>query len=163
MEDFDVSLGSMMGTTIWLLVLELVVYFGTALLIVWMIYRYFNNRTNKRAKIIQAIIEKNPDAGNVEELMKKIAPKPKLLKEKLLRKLLWGSTMTVLGVCFFAYALWIDYVGGSNPQTLHLAYFAGIIPLGIGLAFLLNYFISKKMLAKEIEAEEKKLTAEANQ
>lgn len=160
--EFDGTFGGMMGATLWLLVLESVVYFGTALLIVWMIYRYYNNRTNKRAQIIQAIIENNPDAGNVEELMKKIAPRPKLLKEKLLRKLLWGSTMTVPGVILFGYALWIDWVGGSNPTTLQLTYFAGMILLGIGLAFLLNYFISKKMLAKEIEAEEKKLTAEAN-
>lgn len=154
--------GDMMGATLGLLVLEIIVYFGVPLLIVWMIYRYYNNKTNKRAKIIQAIIEKNPDAGNVDELMKKIAPKQKSLKEKLLRKLLWGSIMIVLGVCIFAYALWIDCLGGSHPQTLHLTYFAGVILLGIGLAVLLNYFISKKMLAKEIEAEEKKLTEEAN-
>ena len=34
--------------------------------------------------------------------------------------------------------------------------------LAIGIAFLINYYMGKKMLAKEIEAEEQLLTAQAN-
>ncbi|MBR5395101.1 MAG: hypothetical protein IK144_08480 [Bacteroidaceae bacterium] len=133
------------------------------ILIVWLNNRKKINETNQRTQIVLAAIEKNQET-DVEDLLKKMAPtqKTKLLKEKLLEKLLWGSTITVLGVCFFIYALWIDSVGGSNPDLLHLIYFVGIILFGIGVVFLLNYFISKKMLAKELEAEEKKLTAEAN-
>lgn len=44
------------------------------------------NETNTRTQIVLAAIEKNPDM-DVEELMKKISPKKKLLKEKLLSKL----------------------------------------------------------------------------
>ena len=136
---------------------------GLPILIVWLNNRKKINETNQRTQIVLAAIEKNAET-DVEDLLKKMAPMQKktLLKEKLLTKLLWGSTITVLGVCFFIYALWIDCVGGSNPDLLHLIYFVGIILFGIGVVFLLNYFISKKMLAKEIEAEEKKLTAEAN-
>ena len=155
--EFDGTLGGMMGSTIWLLVLELVVYFGTPLLMVWMIYRYYRNKTNKRAQIIQAIIEKNPDAGNVEELMKKIAPKQKLLKEKLLAKLLWGCVISFLGFSLFGCGLWKDIVGGSSPDTIHFLYFLGFALFGIGLALVIYYFVGKKMLAKEIEAEEKSL------
>ena len=160
-DGFNEVFGSMFYPAVGIAVFELVLIFVVPLLIIWMIFRYFKNRTDKRAQIVQAAIEKNPDM-DIEEFIKKLSPKQKSLKEKLLRKLLWGSTITVLGVCFFIYALWIDCVGGSNPDLLHLIYFVGIILFGIGVVFLLNYFISKKMLAKELEAEEKKLTAEAN-
>ena len=156
--EIEGTLNGMMGATVWLLVLELVVYFGTALLIVWMIYRYYNNKTNKRAKIIQAIIEKNPDADNVEELMKKIAPKPKLLKEKLLSKLLWGCIISLIGLTILVCALWLDWHGGADPEMLFLTYFLGGGLFAIGLGFLVYYFVGKKLLAKEIEAEEKSLT-----
>ncbi len=162
MEEFEGAFNSIVGAQIWFLALQLVIYFGVPLLIVWMIYRYYNNKTNKRSQIIQAIIEKNPDAGNVEELMKKIAPKQKLLKEKLLTKLLWGSILSFLGIGLLGFALFIDCRGGSITSDLIFCYLAGFILLAIGIAFLINYWISKKMLAKEIEAEEKKLEAEAN-
>jgi hypothetical protein len=31
----------------------------------------------------------------------------------------------------------------------------------VGIAFLINYFVGKKLLAKEIEAEEKKMITQA--
>ena len=125
------------------------------------IVRYFKNKTDKRAQIVQAIIEKNPDAGNVEELMRQIAPRQKSLKEKLLEKLLWGSVFVVLGICFLSYALFFDYKGGMEAKTLHGTYLVAFVLLGVGIVLFLNYFISKKMLAKEIEAEENSIVHSA--
>ena len=96
-----------------------------------------------------------------EELIKKISPKKKLLKEKLLSKLLWGSIIGLLGISFLVYGLLIDFRGGMNTDDLIHIYFAGGILLAVGIAFLVNYRLSKKMLAKEIEAEEKLLVTEA--
>ena len=64
------------------------------IMIVWFTIRESMNKTNQRTQIVLAAIEKNPDM-DIEELMKKISPKPKLLKEKLLSKLLWGSIILV--------------------------------------------------------------------
>ena len=116
------------------------------------------NKTNQRTKIVLAAIEKNPDM-DIKELMEKISPKKKLLKEKLLSKLLWGSILGLLGISFLVYGLLIDYRGGMNTDDLIHIYFAGGILLAVGIAFLVNYLLSKKMLAKEIEAEEKRVTA----
>ena len=55
------------------------------------------NETNQRTQIVLAAIEKNPDM-DIEELMKKISRKPKLLKEKLLTKLLCGCLAILLGI-----------------------------------------------------------------
>ena len=129
-------------------------------MIVWFTIRENMNKTNQRTKIVLAAIEKNPDM-DIKELMEKISPKKKLLKEKLLSKLLWGSILGLLGISFLVYGLLIDYRGGMNTDDLINIYFAGGILLAVGMAFIVNYRLSKKMLAKEIEAEEKLLVTEA--
>ena len=128
------------------------------IVVIWLGIRQKMNETNQRTKIVLAAIEKNPDM-DIEELMKKISPKKKLLKEKLLSKLLWGSVIALLGISILVYGLLIDYRGGMDPDDLIRIYFTGGILLAIGIAFLAHYHISKKMLAKEIEAEEKLVTA----
>ena len=128
------------------------------IVVIWLGIRQKMNETNQRTKIVLAAIEKNPEM-DIEELMKKISPKKKLLKEKLLSKLLWGSVIALLGLSILLYALLVDYRGGMDPDDLIRIYFTGGILLAIGIAFLAHYHISKKMLAKEIEAEERRVTA----
>ena len=129
------------------------------IMVVWFAMRESMNKTNQRTQIVLAAIEKNPDM-DIKELMEKISPRQKLLKEKLISKLLWGSILGLLGISFLVYGLLIDYRGGMNPDDLIRIYFAGGILLAVGLAFLVNYRLSKKMLAKEIEAEEKRVTTQ---
>ena len=127
----------------------------------WMGTRRKMNETETRKQIILAAIEKNKET-DVEDLLKKMAPKQKLLKEKLLTKLLWGCIISLFGFSLFGSGLWLDWQGGADPEMLFLIYFWGGVLFAIGLALIIYYFVGKKMLAKEIEAEEKKLTAEAN-
>ncbi len=124
---------------------------------IWLTIREKMNDTNQRTQIALAAIEKNPEM-DVEELMKKISPKKKLLKEKLLSNLLWGSITALLGIGFIILGFFLDYRGGMQSKKLIMTYFAGGILLAVGIAFLAHYYISKKMLAKEIEAEEKRAT-----
>jgi hypothetical protein len=131
------------------------------ILIVWLNNRKKINESNQRTQIVLAAIEKNKET-DVEDLLKKMAPQKKLLKEKLLTKLLWGGIIAFVGFSIFASNIWLDYLGGADPEMLFLLYVMGGILFGIGLAFIINYFVGKKMLAKELEAEEKKLAAEAN-
>ncbi len=128
------------------------------IVVIWLGIRQKMNETNQRTQIVLAAIEKNPEM-DIEELMKKISPKKKLLKEKLLSNLLWGSVIALFGISILVYALLIDYRGGMDPNDLIRIYFTGGILLAIGIAFLAHYHISKKMLAKEIEAEERRVTA----
>lgn len=130
-------------------------------LIIWFMVRQQMNETNKRSQIVLAAIEKNPDM-DIEELIRKISPKKKLLKEKLLTKLLWGCLAGFLGLGFMGIAMWQGFVGGSDPDDITVAALTGAVLLGIGIAFLVNYALGKKMLAKEIQAEEKMLMAQAD-
>ena len=120
---------------------------------IWWGVRQKMNETNRQTEIILAAIEKNPDM-DIEELIKKISPKKKLLKEKLLSKLLSACITTFLGVALLAAAIWVDCMGGMEVDHLHLLYIGGFVLLAVGIAFLINYNVGKKMLVKEMEAEE---------
>ena len=130
------------------------------IMIVWLVGRRKMAESRNHTQIILAAIEKNPDM-DIEELMKKISPKKKLLKEKLLSKLQTGSITALLGVGFLVCALYVDYLGGMSSDDLRMLYLAGAILSGVGVAIIINYFVGKKMLAKEIEAEEKMLVSQA--
>ncbi len=124
------------------------------IMIVWFYIRKKMNETNKRTEIVLAAIEKNPEM-DVEELMKSMAPKKKLLKEKLLTKLLWGCMTTMLGLGFIGFGtfLYCNNAGGTSDPMASVT--IGLLFAGIGIAFLINYFTGKKLLAGEIEAEER--------
>ena len=130
------------------------------IIFIWMETRRKMNETNARTQIVMAALEKNPDM-DVEELLKKMSPKKKLLKEKLLSKLLWGFITSLIGIGLIVYSFFL------TKQEIHTAYdvqtsFAfGVILLAVGAAFIINYGVGRKMLAKEIEAEENKTSTQA--
>ena len=146
-------------------------------LVIWMIIRNKRNETNKRVEVALAAIEKNPGI-DVEELLKKVTPKQKSLKEKLVNKLQWGTMISLVGLVFIGFGAYIGYEGGWDLVFIGFGAYIGYeggwdaddpvvatvfgsIILAVGVAFFINYFIAKKMLAKEIEAEERQLSQQA--
>ncbi|MBQ6771577.1 MAG: hypothetical protein IJP44_11450 [Bacteroidales bacterium] len=127
---------------------------------IWLETRRKINESKDRMQIVTTAIEKHPEM-DVEELMKKISPKKKSLKEKLLSKLLWGSICAFLGISLLGIGAFLDYKGGMSPYDLQQIYVASTILIGVGIAFLINYYVGKRMLAKEIEAEQNNLTKQA--
>jgi len=130
------------------------------IIFIWMETRRKMNETNARTQIVTAALEKNPDM-DVEELLKKISPKKKLLKEKLLSKLLWGCITTILGIGLIGFGIYMKSSGLGIDVDVQTALCFGLILLAIGAAFIINYGVGRKMLAKEIEAEESKTTTQA--
>ena len=129
-------------------------------LIVWLNNRRRINETNQRTQIVLAAIEKNAET-DVEDLLKKMAPQKKLLKEKLLNKLLWGGIISLVGLSCIAIGLFLDFKGGTSTKDLAMQYWLGGSIFAIGIAFLVNYAVGKKFLAKEIEAEQNQLLKQA--
>lgn len=129
------------------------------IMVVWFSVRRRMNETNKRTEIVLAAIEKNPEM-DIEEWMKKISPKQKLLKEKLLSKLLKGTLCALLGLGLVGFGAWLSYAGRGGTDNPVMAICAGLILLAIGIAFLVNYGVGKKMLTKELEAEEQQLASQ---
>lgn len=130
------------------------------IIFIWMETRRKMNETNARTQIVTAALEKNPDM-DVEEILKKVSRKPKLLKEKLLTKLLWGCITSIVGIGLIGLGIYMKSTGLGIDVDVQTALCFGLILLAIGAAFIINYGVGRKMLAKEIEAEESKTTPQS--
>ena len=138
----------------------MILYFGIfvvlPVIIVALVTRAITNATNKRAEIALAAIEKNSDV-NLEEFFKKMNPPRRSIKERVLDKLLWGCIFTLFGAGIYVAIL----VYHMNVEDFNRDMFVGLsfiaVPsLGVGLAFLINYYVGRKVLKEEIEAEARK-------
>lgn len=129
-----------------------VLIFSFPIMIAILVYRHKVNATNKRTQIILTALEKNE--GTVpEELLKSLNEPKKSTKERLLWKLLWGilGCLTGLGLII---ATIVEYYANQCFDTEILIY--GLVVLAAGVAFLVYYFVGRRALQAEIEAEEQK-------
>ena len=122
-------------------------------LIVSIIFRSVMAADRNRKEIILAALEKNPDI-DVEQLMKNLKKSEKLIKEKLLAKLQRGCLCCLMGVAFM---LLYFFLGVQNESFIIVV---GAALIAIGIAFLISYFVGRRMLAKEMLAEEQNMNEE---
>ncbi|MGM9760011.1 MAG: DUF6249 domain-containing protein [Parabacteroides sp.] len=123
--------------------------------IVSLITRAKTHAINKRAEIALAAIEKNSDV-DLEQFLRKLNPPRRSVKERLLDRLLCGCIFTFLGIGIYI----AIYIFQMNTDHFDKNMFIGLsfvaVPsLGIGLGFLINYFVGQHVLKQEIEAETK--------
>lgn len=128
--------------------------------IVWMTTRTRIKRDNLRKEIILAAMEKNSDI-DIEEMTKKLNGPKKLLKEKLLTRLLFGSIFVGLGILIYvAMAVYMRISKRFDTDMFIGLSIVAVPSLAVGTAFLTNYFAGKNMLAKEMKAEGNVKTSE---
>ena len=105
-----------------------------------------------RKEIVLAVLEKNPDI-DVEQLMKNLKKSEKLIKEKLLARLERGCLCCLMGVAF---VLLYFFLSVQNEFLI----ITGAALIAVGIAFLVSYFVGRRMLAKEMEAEQQNMKQE---
>jgi uncharacterized membrane protein len=126
------------------------IVFSIPILIAILSYRRKVNETNKRAEVALAALEKG--SGEMpEELMKSLNKPQKSIKERLLGKLLWGLSFTIFGAVLLVAKI-VRYNAGNTDEMISLG---GIALLALGIGYLVYYFVGRRMLSKEIEAEER--------
>ena len=113
-------------------------------LIVWLVNRTLQNEANRKAEIALKAIESGApiDANIFKE--------NRTIKERLLKRLTSGCIWSTLGIVLIIIGL-INKTEGVVTG----AFILGGLFLSIGISLILMFFVSKNMLAKEIEAEEK--------
>ena len=130
--------------------------------IVWLVMRAKQNETNKMAEImlkaIEAGIPLDPDFFKTQTRTLQ-----KSLKERQLGWLTAACILTALGLGSILVGgiiiLINNWTYDTAPSAYSLLTFAGGILLVIGIALLVVYFIRKRILAKELEAERQALEA----
>ena len=127
--------------------------------IVWMTTRTRIKRDNLRKEIILAAMEKNSDI-DIEEMTKKLNRPRKLLKEKLIMRLLYGSIFVGFGILtYVALAVYMCIFRPDKGMFVVLSLLA-VPSLAVGIAFLISLFVGRNMLSKEMEAERDAKTSE---
>ncbi len=136
---------------------QLLVPIGVAVVlpiaIVAIVFRSALASERNRKEIVLAVLEKNPDI-DVEQLMKNLKKSEKLIKEKLLARLERGCLCCLMGVAFMVLYFFLG-VQGEDFITV-----VGAALIAVGIAFLVSYFVGRRMLAKEMEAEQQNMKQE---
>lgn len=120
--------------------------------IVAIVFRSALASERNRKEIVLAALEKNPDI-DVEQLMKNLKKSEKLIKEKLLARLERGCLCCLMGVAF---VLLYFFLSVQNEFLI----ITGPALIAIGIAFLVSYFVGRRMLAQEMEAEQQNMKQE---
>ena len=136
---------------------QLLVPIGVAVVlpiaIVAIVFRSALASERNRKEIVLAVLEKNPDI-DVEQLMKNLKKSEKLIKEKLLARLERGCLCCLMGMAFMVLYFFLGVQGED------LIVVVGSALIAIGIAFLVSYFVGRRMLAKEMEAEQQNMKQE---
>lgn len=121
--------------------------------IVAIVFRSALASERNRKEIVLAALEKNPDI-DVEQLMKNLKKSEKLIKEKLLARLERGCLCCLMGMAFMVLYFFLGVQGED------LIVVVGAALIAIGIAFLVSYFVGRRMLAQEMEAEQQNMKQE---
>lgn len=136
---------------------QLLVPIGVAVVlpiaIVAIVFRSALASERNRKEIVLAVLEKNPDI-DVEQLMKNLKKSEKLIKEKLLARLERGCLCCLMGMAFMVLYFFLGVQGED------LIVVVGAALIAIGIAFLISYFVGRRMLAQEMEAEQQNMKQE---
>ncbi len=124
-------------------------------LIVLLTVRARQNETNRKAEVMIKAIEAGAD---IDPNYFKPA-KSKTVKEKLLARFSGACITGLIGVAMLVGGILASNATSwelsESPTALMVA--TGAVLLAIGVALLVSYFLGKKMMAKEIAAEEAEL------
>lgn len=135
---------------------QLLVPIGVAVVlpiaIVAIVFRSALASERNRKEIVLAVLEKNPNL-DVEDLVKRMKKSNKLIKEKLLARLERGCLCCLMGVAF---VLLYFFLIVQNEFLI----ITGAALIAVGIAFLVSYFVGRRMLAQEMEAEQQNMKQE---
>ena len=125
------------------------------IIVVWLNLRAKTNETNRKAEVMLKAIEAGKD---VDPDYFKPARTTKTIKSQLLGKLTGACITFFIGSIVLAITCYMSAQGSIDAEDSLAFSILGGIMVAIGVALFISFFVGKKMLAKEIEAEENKLS-----
>lgn len=116
-------------------------------LIVWIVSRSINNKTNKNAEIIIKALENN-SAIDTDKLVEALGKSKKTPLQMLQTRLLLGCIFTFIGIAAAIFAAIAAY---SRPEYnfQYPAMMLSGICLAVGLAYVIVYFVTRKSVKGE--------------
>ena len=133
------------------------------IIVVFLNNRTSQNETNKKTEVLLKSIE---SGAKIDPEYFKPEKKEKTLKEKLLAKLTGACILSAIGIgsVLSRYIFLIDWpltdMTITEVQLYRFLTIIGGIIFTVGIGLFISYFVGKRMLAKELKAEEESLKAE---
>lgn len=129
--------------------------FGAAIIEIIFESNRKKHKIDKQAEILHEAIQKGGTENvNVSEIVGAFNNKKNTLKLTIIKNLKAGLICSLIGLGLIVVALLVI----NNVDLRNVMYVGGGVLVAVGVAFVITFFISKSYLAKEIEAEERKLT-----
>lgn len=139
---------------------EIIVLIGICVvlpvMLVWLVTRVRRNEIDKKTEVMLKAIESGATIDS--DFFKEAPKKRKSTKERLLNRLICGCAASIIGAALTAIGI-IPWMTLEDDTFAPLLIFGGI-SLAVGIALFIGFFVGRKMLAKEMEAEEKSLEQE---
>lgn len=124
------------------------------IVIVWLVTRTRQKETQCRTEVMLKAIE----AGvPIDKSCFKTQKKNTTIKERLLKNLTGSCTFTLIGLFLMIVGIVnrVNWNGVSPNDSAIVPMLFGGLFIAIGISWMIVFLVGKKMLAKEIEAEEK--------
>ena len=125
-------------------------------MLVWLVTRVRRNEIDKKTEVMLKAIESGATIDS--DFFNEAPKKRKSTKERLLNRLICGCAASIIGAALTAIGI-IPWMTLEDDYYAPLLIFGGI-SLAVGIALFIGFFVGRKMLAKEMEAEEKSLEQE---
>lgn len=124
--------------------------------IVWIVMKAKKNEVNRKSEILLKAIE---SGVAIDTNLFKTEQRHISTKERLLKRLTGACVTTFIGIAIIISSCitWSRYGNSIHADNTQLPLLAGCTLLAVGIALFIVFFTGKKMLAKEIEAEEQGL------
>ena len=120
-------------------------------LIVFIVGRVRKNETDRKAEIMLKALENGATID--PEYFKSKPKRQRTIKERLLDRLTGACVTGLIGAAALGYGIWKGNLGGWDDGDKLFILIAGVL-IAIGISNLVLFFTGRKMLEKEIQAEE---------
>ncbi|MGM9761672.1 MAG: hypothetical protein ACI3Y1_04165 [Candidatus Cryptobacteroides sp.] len=124
-------------------------------LIVWLVGKVKQNETNRKADIMLKALD---NGSKVDIDFFRSRNDSKTIKERLLGRFTAACITSLIGIVVIVVMSFIfNTLGWEGNEEFFFMYMLGGILIAVGISLFVAYFLGKKMLAKEMEAEAKQL------
>ena len=121
-------------------------------MVVWLVTRASLKKNEQKMAVLVKAIENGVDIDPA--LLVSETEGGRNTKMKLVRKLTTGVICAIIGL---AVLICTQLDAFDGVAGIHMLYIIGGVLIAVGAAYILAFFVGRKYLAPEIEAEEKKL------
>ena len=121
-------------------------------MVVWLVTRARIKKNEQKMAVLVKAIENGVEID--PELLVSETESSRNTKMKLIKKLTAGIVCSIIGIALLVCPSLEAFDGVAGFEML---YIIGGVMIAVGIAYIVTFFVGRKYLAPEIEAEERKL------